>query len=90
MLSDWVELSKSELEKKGFTVTTSEDNSCISVNLDGDKFVGTICFWKPNQFEFQFNNCDTGDVAVLDSVELGSINDISEYFQGLLIKMGIK
>lgn len=90
MLNDWVAQSKSELEKKGFTVTMSEETSCTSVDLDGDKFVGTICFWKPNQFEFQFNDCDSGDVAVLDSVELGSINEISEHFQGLLIKLGIK
>jgi len=90
MLNDWVEISKSELEKKGFRVTMSVDDSCTSVDLDGDKFVGTICFWKPNQFEFQFNNCDSGDVAVLDSIQLGSINEISEYFQGLLLKLGIK
>jgi hypothetical protein len=90
MLNDWVEQSKSELEKKGFTVTMSEDTSCTSVDLDGDKFVGTICFWKPNQFEFQFNDCETGDVAILDTIELGSISDISEYFQGLLTKLGIK
>ncbi|MEJ2046411.1 MAG: hypothetical protein P8X74_23730 [Reinekea sp.] len=88
MLNDWVELSKSELEKKGFTVTMSVDTSCTSVDLDCDKVVGTICFWEPNQFEFQFNYCDSSDVVV-ESVELGSINEISEYFRQLLIKMGI-
>lgn len=90
MLKDWVELSKSELKKTGFIVTMTEDDRCTSVDLDGDEFVGTICFWKPNRFEFQFNFCETGEVAVLDTVELGSIGDISKHFQGIMKKIGIR
>lgn len=91
LLNKWLSQSKIELETQGFTVTLSEqEGGCTSVNIDSDKVIGTICFWEPNQFEFQFNSSETGDVLALESVELSNIASVSEHLSEVMSKLRIR
>ena len=91
MIKEWIEKSRNELENKGLEISTfsDDDASCISVNIDSDRLVGTVCFWEPYTFEFQFNDCESGDVVFLESIELTSVNEITQYFHELSIKIDI-
>ncbi|AEG01801.1 immunity protein TriTu family protein [Methylomonas methanica] len=88
LLNEWASQSRTELEAQGFTVTMPEqEGRCTSVNIDSDKVIGTICFWEPNQFEFQFNSPKTGDVLALVSVELSNVASVSECLKEVMSKI---
>jgi hypothetical protein len=85
LLADWVSNAKSVLEKQGMSVRFNDGGlpKSTSVDLDGDRFVGTISHWQPNVFEFQFNSAKTGDVVVLETLELNTVDEISAYVNKL-------
>jgi len=76
------------LVAKGFAVTYIEGVSRESsgVNLDSERFVGTIAHWPESRFEFQFNRCDTGEVEVLESHEFDSDETLIAYLGKLLFE----
>lgn len=85
LLADWVTSAKPVLEKQGMSVRVNDSGlpKCVSVDLDGDRFVGGICHWRPNVFEFQFNSVTTGEVVVLETLELNSVDEISAHIDKL-------
>lgn len=89
MLAEWIATERQKLESSGFSVSLNETEmgSCISANLDSDRVVGTICHWEPNRFEFQFNDCDTEEVAFLETVEFDNIPGLSAFFFSLLKRL---
>jgi hypothetical protein len=96
LLADWISNTKSKsiLEKQGMTAHFNDSGlpKNASLDLDGDQFVGTISYWQPNVFEFQFNSARTGDVVVLETLKLNTVDEISAYvnklFQSKLIERG--
>lgn len=86
LLIDWANGAKSSLEEQGLSVRVidAESTKGVSVDLDGDRFIGTISHWEPNTFEFQFNSATTGDVILLETVELSSTEEIGSHVMALL------
>ena len=91
LLLDWLNSARSGLNQRGYSVQAKaiagEWQVSISVDIDGPKFVGGICHWPPNLFEFQFNNIDSGDVILLETVNLESVKEISDYVEIVLAKI---
>jgi hypothetical protein len=85
ILQQWVDLNHGELESLGLRVSfpSAGNERCTSVNIDSASFVGTICFWPINMFEFQFNDCKTGDVIVIETAELDSVEVLDTHFRQL-------
>ena len=85
LLSAWIGEHRSKLEAHGFKVTLNKPHAggSHSVNLDSPSVVGTITHWPDEQFEFQFNSCETGDVVVIEEKSLSSIGDLDTYFEEL-------
>jgi len=72
----------------GVVVTYSETDSqeSDSVNLDSERFVGTVTHWPESRFEFQFNRCDNGEVEVLESHEFDSDETLTVYLENLMFE----
>ena len=76
-----------ELDSAGYTIKYKEPehaNGAFSVNLDGESYVGTVCFWPESLFEFQFNSYSTGDVAVLETHDFHSSVALKNYLKELI------
>ena len=79
---------ESRLSADGITVTYKDagHGTASGVDLDSEKFVGTIMYWPESLFEFQFNRCDNGEVEVLETQEFGSDERLTAYLEELLFK----
>lgn len=79
---------ESRLSANSTAVTYSESlhGGSTGVNLDSEKFVGTITYWPESLFEFQFNRCDTGEVEVLETHEFDSDESLTAYLETLLFE----
>lgn len=86
ILESWYERTATILRHHGMVVTfkRGERNENCSVDVDGDKFVGTICYWPEASMEFQFNDCNSGDVLVLESKNITDASDLDAYLKDLL------
>lgn len=91
VLNSWIDLSKSKITELGFTITTesSRNDSSMSVNIDGDKYIGTICFWAPDVIEIQFNDCLTGEVVYLKTENVKSVDNLSQMISVAFKKLSI-
>ena len=91
LLQEWYDHTHLHLEKKGYALTIAAGPAAhsMSLDIDGDTFVGTICHWSPDVFEFQFNACDSGEVIVLETVRLGSLEKVMAYCKTMLAKIEI-
>lgn len=91
LLLEWLEFAREGLNQRGYSVKAQaiagDWQRSISVDIDGSKFVGGICHWPPNLFEFQFNDIDSGDVIFLETVTLENLKDISDYVEIVLSKI---
>lgn len=85
-LKDWLYSVSNEFNRLGISVNISDGYlpESYSVNLDSIKFVGTICFWPSDKFEFQFNSCDTGDVILLDTLFFNIPAELESYLNELV------
>ena len=88
LLKEWYDNTHLYLEQKGYALTIAAGPSAHSMSLDinGATFVGTICYWSPDVFEFQFNACVSGEVIVLETVRLGSLEEVMDYCKTMLTK----
>lgn len=76
-----------ELVSAGYSINYKEPehtNSAFSVDLDCESYVGTVCFWPESLFEFQFQDCATGKVAVLETHEFHSGDALKKYVKELI------
>ena len=91
LLLEWLEFARDRLNQRGYSVKAQaiagEWQRSISVDIDGPTFVGGICHWPPNLFEFQFNDIDSGDVIFLETVNLENLKDIADYVEIVLSKI---
>lgn len=80
-LKDWLNDVSHELDNLGIRVSIANgyQPGSYSVNLDGYNFVGTLCFWPNDKFEFQFNNCNTGNVILLETLYFDSPLQLKAY-----------
>jgi hypothetical protein len=87
LLEKWLVSNRQKLESLGYYVSelNDENGSCYSVNIDSDKLVGTICYWSPARFEFQFNQISDGSVIILEEKEFNSIGSLNIFFNTLPI-----
>ena len=86
LLSQWLEAARPKLEELDYAVKYHDDglpNRAVGVDLDSHKFVGTISHWPPKLFEFQFNDCVSGDVVVLETMEFDNLEDLDAYIDKL-------
>ena len=92
LLQEWYDNTHLHLERKGYTLTiaTGPAANSMSLDIDGETFVGTICHWSPDVFEFQFNACASGEVIVLETVRLGSLEKVVDYCKAMLVKVDMK
>ena len=77
-----------ELISAGFAIEYKKPehaNSAFSVNLDSESYVGTVCYWPESTFEFQFNSCKTGNVALLETCKFHSGEALMSYFKQLIL-----
>ncbi len=92
LLQEWYDNTRLHLEQKGYALTIAAGPAAnsMSLDIDGDTFVGTICYWSPDVFEFQFNACDSGEVIVLETVRLGSLEKVMPYCKTMLANIEMK
>lgn len=65
-LLQWFARAEQKLRERGYAPRVREKGFASSgIDLDSARFVGTIAYWPPDVFEFQFNSCATGEVVVL-------------------------
>jgi len=91
-LKDWLNDVFNELRNLDISVTISDGYKpkSYNVNMDSNKFVGTICFWPDDIFEFQFNDCKTGDIILLDTVSFNSPSQLRDYLDKLIFEKLIR
>ena len=90
LLSEALTLLRTQLGGAGFACRvqdTDRSNACTAVDLDGPRFVGTICFWPPDRFEFQFNASDSGEVAILETKRFSNKERLAAFVEELLHRM---
>ena len=90
LLLEWLRLARAQLEEAGFECRVQDRNqstTCTAVDLDGRRFVGTISHWPPDKFEFQFNACDSGEVAILETKSFSSKASVAKFVKELLHRM---
>lgn len=87
-LKRWLESEEKRLVENGINTSAISGHSfgAFSLNLDSKKFVGTITFWPKNKYEFQFNDCDTGQVILLESKSFDDFESLDDYLSELLDK----
>lgn len=77
-LKAWVDNSKLDLERKGYSVNFMEyEQGQCSVNIDGCEYVGTIVYWPEDLYEVQFNNARNGEIALLTTERLTDIDRLT-------------
>ena len=88
ILPKWLERVHPALTARGMVLTVAKGQQAgnCSVNIDSDHFVGTICYWPENQFEFQFNDCKSGEAIILESDMLYTVDELDIYFADLILK----
>jgi len=87
MLRKWAVEAKPELERRGYFVQFNEPEfpqQGVSVSLESKDFVGDICHWQPDVFEFGFLSVLTGKDIVLETVNLGNLAALNAYVMELL------
>ncbi len=90
LLLDWLDSARTQIESAGIVCRIHDGGSeaaCTAVDLDGDRFVGTISYWAPETFEFQFNDTATGEVAVLQTKNFLETRSLAEYVAELLVTL---
>jgi hypothetical protein len=87
-LRDWLQVERDNLKRQGISVSFLEGKQAdsYSANIDSSKFVGTICYWPEYTFEFQFNDCESGDVIVLETVSFDNPSLLGAYLDKLIYK----
>ncbi|MCD4751013.1 MAG: hypothetical protein K8R59_16700 [Thermoanaerobaculales bacterium] len=87
LLLEWLEMAKAELEDSGYVCRVqdpSRSKTCTAVDLDGRRFIGTVSYWPPDKFEFQFNSCDSGEVVVLEIKHFSTRASVASFVRELL------
>ena len=85
-LRNFFDTYNNSLKRRGLDITFKSGvlpGNC-SMDINSDSFVGTITFWTPQSFEFQFNDCGSGNVLFLETVSLETTNELHEYLSDLI------
>lgn len=87
-LKYWSKAVSNDLDARGINVTivNGHQPESYSINLDSDRFVGTICFWPGNNFEIQFNDCHSGEVILLETASFDVPEELQEYLNQLIFE----
>ncbi len=87
LLLEWLTLARGQLEAAGYECRIQDrdqSRTCTAVDLDGCRFVGTVVHWPPDQFEFQFNSCGSGEVVALEAANFSNTAGLQGYVENLL------
>jgi hypothetical protein len=87
LLLKWATEAKPGLERRGYTleiIKFEKPYPGVYVDLDSEDFVGRISHWQPDVFEFGFLSVLTGKDILLETVNLGSVEELNSYVQELL------
>ncbi len=85
---NWLKSARHDLEKLGVMISTKDGHQTGSfeVNLDSSRFVGTICFWPPNIYEFGFNAYITGEEVVFETINFDKSEELEVYLNRLFFE----
>ncbi len=87
LLLKWLETARTRMEGLGYTVSYKDaiaSGSCVSVKLDGSEFLGGICHWPPDLFEFQFHDASSGEVVVLETLRFDDVESLCSHVDRLI------
>lgn len=87
LLFKWATEAKPDLERRGYSLVIVKSDipyPGIYVDLDSEDFVGRVCHWQPDLFEFHFLRVPDGKDILLETVNLGSLEELNAYVQELL------
>ncbi len=87
LLLQWFEAARPRIERLGYTATYKDaiaPNSCVSVNLDGKEYLGSICHWLPDLFEFQFHDTSSGEVVVLETLHFDNVETLGKHVDSVI------
>lgn len=90
LLIKWFNFAEFKLAQKGFKLKiTNMGDSPIgaSITIDGLNFVGGICHWKPDVFEFLFYENLTGNEVVTNTTNFDNILDLDSHINSILKKL---
>lgn len=90
LLIEWFNFAKFELVQKDFKLKiTNMGDSPIgaSITIDGPNFVGGICHWMPDIFEFLFYENSTGNEILLETANFDNILDLNKHIDLILKKL---
>lgn len=90
LLINWYNFAEFELMQQGFKLKITNmghSPTGTSLTLDGPNFVGGICYWRPDVFEFLFYENSTGNEVVLETLNFDNILDLNKHINLILKKL---
>jgi hypothetical protein len=87
-LNHWLNTMRQDLEVSGIkaTVVDGQQENSYGINLDSKKFVGGVFYWPENTYEVQFNDCSSGEVIFLETVNFDEPKVLEKYLNQVVFK----
>ncbi|MBC8238966.1 MAG: hypothetical protein H8E30_00680 [Alphaproteobacteria bacterium] len=85
-IENWLNSARHDLELLGIRVTHSENYQpgSFHVDLENNQFLGGVCFWPPNVYEFQFHRLSSGEIIVLETKNFDDARQLKVYLDHLV------
>lgn len=87
-LKNFLSLQGELISSLGISLKFTDEymDGSYSVQLDSTKYIGGVCYWPENVFEFQFLSLPSGDEVLLETKEFEEESELASYFTALLSK----
>jgi len=87
-LNNWLNTMRQDLEANGInaTVINGQQANSYGINLDSKEFVGGVFYWPEGRYEVQFNDCGSGEVVLLETVNFDDPKLLEEYLNQVVFK----
>ena len=87
-LKNWLNTVHHNLNAQGISVLVVDGKqpNSYGINLDSNQFVGGIFYWPKGTYEAQFNDCDSGEVILLETVYFDEPKLLEKYLEQLIFE----
>ncbi len=87
-LNRWLNTMRQDLEVIGIKVAMvdGQQENSYGINLDSKEFVGGVFYWPENTYEIQFNDCSSGEVILLETVNFDEPKLLEKYLNQVVFK----
>ncbi|HID99116.1 MAG TPA: hypothetical protein EYP59_02350 [Thiotrichaceae bacterium] len=87
-LKNWLNAALHDLDAQDVTVSVvdGKQQNSYGINLDSKQFVGGVFYWPKGTYEAQFNDCDSGEVILLETVCFDEPKLLEKYLDQLIFE----